>query len=174
MRPLPSQNELQQLLDYDWETGVLVWRYREGNHSFNNRDAGTWAFCTPTRNGYLCGRMGQRTYYAHRIAWKWFYGTDPKFIDHINHDRQDNRITNLRSVSKTDNCRNTSLSSRNKSGVVGVLWIKTRNKWRAEIKFSGKSRFLGYFTTIEEATKARRAAEQIYGFHENHGANCEA
>lgn len=167
---LPSQKQLQELLNYNPVSGVLIWRYRSGNNSFNARDAGTSAFCTPMRNGYLCGRISGKTYYAHRIAWKWLYGTEPPFLDHINHDRADNRINNLRAVSKQENCRNVSMGKRNSSGQVGVIWENSRNRWRAEIKIDGRIYSLGRFVTFDSAVKARKAAEAKYGFHENHGA----
>lgn len=167
---MPSHAELKRLLDYDPESGVLIWRFREGNNSFNARDAGTWALCTPMKNGYLCGRINRKTYYAHRIAWKWCYGTEPQFLDHINHDRTDNRIANLRAVSKQENCKNVSKGKRNTSGHVGVIWDKRRGYWVAAIKINGKNIHLGRFVDKSDAVDARKNAERRFGFHENHGA----
>lgn len=122
------------------------------------------------KNSYLCGRTGGKTYYAHRIIWKWLYGDEPKFIDHINQNRQDNRVENLRAVSKSENCRNTSIGKRNTSGHLGVQWDTRRKCWRAEIKVNKKNIHLGRFTTKEEAVQARKTAEREHGFHPNHGS----
>lgn len=164
-----TQEHLRALLTYDPDSGALYWRPRDGNASFNSRDAGTRAFNTPMTNGYLCGRIGGKTYYAHRIIWKYVYGGEPKFLDHINHKRDDNRLVNLRAVTKSENCRNVSKGSKNTSGHVGVAWDKRRNCWRAEIKVNGRNIYLGRFTEKSDAITARRKAEQKHGFHENHG-----
>ena len=90
-------------------------------------------------------------------------------VDHINHDRTDNRIENLRLVNANENGKNQKASVRNKSGVVGVSWKKSKNKWHSQIMVNGKQIHLGFFDNIDEAKKARIDAERKYGFHENHG-----
>jgi hypothetical protein len=108
---------------------------------------------------------------AHRIIWKHVTGNDPEFIDHINHDRTDNRIENLRSVSTVENCQNQTLSKSNKSGVLGVHWNTRQRKWIASIRRPGVgfSELLGRFDSVEEAAVCRRAAETEANFHPNHG-----
>lgn len=166
---LPNQKTLRSLLSYNPETGELTWLPREGNASFNARDAWTTAFQTPMKNGYLCGRIGGKTYYAHRVIWKYVYGDEPPYIDHVNHWRADNRLVNLRSVSKSDNCRNVSMGTKNTSGHVGVTYDKVRCLWVAQIKVDKKNIHLGRFPVKEDAVSARSLAERKYGFHENHG-----
>ena len=107
---------------------------------------------------------------AHRVAWFLHYGKWPDgFIDHINHDRGDNRVENLRVVSRLDNARNRKLDARNISGFNGVSYHKKKKYWQAKIQVNKKTKWLGAFATRDEAIAARRKANVEYGFHENHG-----
>lgn len=96
-------------------------------------------------------------------------GEWPEFVDHINGDRTDNKIENLRSCSRLENSVNRAVASHNKSGVLGVHYDKSRGKWAAEIKVNKKKVYLGRFDSIDEAKTARKIAEVKYGFHPNHG-----
>ena len=88
-------------------------------------------------------------------------------IDHINGDRYDNRIINLKEATTSENNRNRRITDRNTSGYVGV--VKQGDKWYAYIKVDGKKIHLGTYNTKDEAIQARKQAEKKYGFHENHG-----
>ena len=90
-------------------------------------------------------------------------------LDHINHQRDDNRLENLRVVTRKQNCRNLSLPKKNTSGVVGVTFDNSLKKWKSQINIDGKNMNLGSFSTFEKAVTARKSAENFYGFHENHG-----
>jgi hypothetical protein len=90
-------------------------------------------------------------------------------VDHINGDRQDNRICNLRNVTRSENCMNSSISKRNKSGVLGVCWTSRERKWLAQIQHNGKNIHIGSFDVLEDAKAARLNKEKELGFHENHG-----
>lgn len=123
-----------------------------------------------TKNGYVSvGSKGVKAY-SHRIVWFMHYGEIPKGfdIDHINHDRTDNRIENLRLVSRSENLKNKGkvLSS---SGEMGVYWNERAKKWEAALNVNGKKKYLGLFDTVELARKARVEADVIYGYHKNHG-----
>ena len=83
-------------------------------------------------------------------------------IDHINRDVLDNRKTNLRFVTHSQNIINAKIQSNNKSGHKGVSWAKHMNKWRAQIKDNGKTKHLGYFLNIKDAIKIRKIKEQEY------------
>jgi hypothetical protein len=96
------------------------------------------------------------------------YGDEPQDIDHINGNRRDNRIANLRAVDRRENMRNARLRSNNTSGIVGVTFSRDRKKWVAQIN-DGKVRSLGRFDKFEDAVEARKAAERRAGFHPNHG-----
>lgn len=108
---------------------------------------------------------------AHQVAWAYMHGDiEEDFqIDHINGKRDDNRIINLRAIPEADNRRNMARSKRNRSGVTGVSWIRTRGKWLARITYDGRIIDVGRFEVFEEAVAARKEAEKRYGFHENHG-----
>jgi hypothetical protein len=108
-------------------------------------------------------------YKAHRLIWLMSYGVAPEFIDHINGVRDDNRLENLRSVSWEENTKNAKRRADNVSGVTGVSFYSPKGTWRARINYKGRTVLLGYFKTPAEAVAARRAAEKIYGYHENHG-----
>lgn len=169
-----------EIFRYDPETGNLYHRTKGirwfQNFSYmdrwNKRYAGK-EIRTKQSDGYLhvsITKNGQMRFYrVHRVIWLMVHGEWPDEVDHINHRRDDNRIVNLRSVSRGDNTKNLGLSKSNTSGVNGVHWDKRESKWRSQIQLKGKVITLGYFADLSEAAKARQAAEQKHGFHENHG-----
>ncbi|MGQ2942919.1 MAG: HNH endonuclease signature motif containing protein [Blastomonas fulva] len=109
------------------------------------------------------------------MAWLLFYGDWPTAqVDHIDGDRANNRICNLRDATHSDNCRNAGLSKRNKSGRIGVHFDHTRQRWVAGTKIMGKPIRLGRFATFEEACAARSAIEREYNFHPNHGRKAQS
>lgn len=164
---IPSQDDLRRLLDYNSETGKFRWKAR-GEPHFDAQFAGKEAL-TSKYNGYFVGAIFQRYVRAHRVAYKYVFGYEPKEIDHINGDRSDNRICNLRGVTRVENGRNLARSKRNRSGVTGVCYRPERRKWRAFIQGDGRQVFLGNFDTIEEAIVARKNGEQEHDYHPNHG-----
>jgi hypothetical protein len=187
-KPLPDQDTLRQLLDYDPETGLLYWRTRSvdmfadaasGSSGFvttekrastwNARFAGRPAFTSRFSGGYHHGAILGQTYMAHRVIWKWAHGFDPDCVDHINGDKGDNRLANLRSIPRAMNARNMPQQSNNTSGQTGVHFCNFTGRWRAEIVVSGRNIRLGRFANFSDAVTARRAAERKFGFHENHG-----
>lgn len=174
--PLPSQEYLNEVLEYRPETGELFWKARHPDmfpestpvrdqmHScnqWNSRWAGKPAM-TKLNDGYAYGTLDYAYVSAHRVIWKMMTGEDPNIIDHINGVRGDNRFENLRNVDETANHRNRRLGKNNTSGTVGVHFAKRIQKWTAYIT-------LGAFDTKEEAVAARKAAQDFLGFHENHG-----
>lgn len=169
---------LREAVDYDQYTGQMYWRIRPLHHFKNQRGmtqtnaarAGKPAFDCPHTQGYLHGRINNKLMFAHRVAWAIFYGKHPDGeIDHLNHDRKDNRIENLRLVDRLSNGKNLSMPISNKSGIIGVHWANIAQRWCAQIRVDNKIKHLGYFKNMEEAANARRMAEIKYGFHENHG-----
>lgn len=162
-----TQERLKEALHYDSSTGIFTWRHRPDlSPQWNGRYADTIAGCN--LNGYRVIRLHGRTLYAHRLAWLYMYGKwpDPE-IDHINHNRNDNRINNLREVTHKDNNRNHSINKSNKSGVSGLDW--DRGAWRARINMSGVPIHLGRFQDKQDAIDALKEARNKYGFHPNHG-----
>lgn len=119
--------------------------------------------------GYRRVKVEGRIYGVHRLIWLYHYGELPAEIDHINGDKLDNRVENLRSVTHLQNMRNLPLRSDNKSGVHGVMWEKGKKLWVARIHRDGKLVTLGRSRNIDIAIALRRKAEQEIGFHANHG-----
>lgn len=156
--------ELKKELDYDFKSGVFTWKNDKTTRVKAGDIAGT------LKNGYIRIRVGKKAYYAHRLAWLYVYGYVPKeHIDHINHNRADNRIKNLRVVSNNENHKNMKQYKNNSSGYVGVYWIKSAKRWRARINVDGNYINLGNFASFSDAVDARKNAEVLYGFHKNHG-----
>lgn len=174
---LPDQETLQRLLDYDPETGVLTWRKRPAEMFTTRRAASVWnaryagktALAGAHKHGYLQVDINGRKFLAHRVIWKITHGTNPDNIDHVNGARSDNRISNLRSVSKLENGRNQCIRSSNTSGANGVHLNKEIGKWVAYIRDNGVRRHLGYYDTFDAAVAARKDADRACGYHENHG-----
>jgi len=138
--------------------------------SWDKKYSGELAFTATNVAGYATGTIFTRQYLAHRVAWAITNGEWPKDqIDHINHDKTDNRISNLRDVTQTENQKNASVRKDNTSGVVGVNWSKQLSKWRARISVSGRNKCLGYFSDKKDAVAARAGAEIECGYHRNHG-----
>ena len=180
--PLPPLDVLGSLLRCDAAAGRLHWRERTERffnstprrsaewacRQWNARWAGKEAFTVKNNNGYLMGEIFTRSYMAHRIIWKMAVGADPEEIDHIDGNRSNNKIANLRSVSRQENTRNRALPSNNTSGVIGVHkshW----NTWVAVVTIDGRIKRLGSYQTMEAAQAARKRAQRLLGYHENHG-----
>ena len=119
--------------------------------------------------GYLQVQIDKKMYPIHRLMWLMETGNDPYpcQIDHKDHCRDNNAFENLRLVTQSDNNRNRSIASNNTSGVTGVYW--DYGNWVAQIKFNGRTEYLGSFKEKADAIGARKDAEKQYGFHTNHG-----
>jgi hypothetical protein len=148
----------------------LFWTERPDLHTgWNTKYADKEAF-TCNSYGYFWGRINAKLYAAHRVCWAIHFGEWPKMdIDHVNGNRGDNRITNLRDVSRGENMRNKRVCPRNKSGLFGVSWCKQTETWRATIGVNGKQIHIGRFLKKEDAFDARQDALVKYNFHKNHG-----
>lgn len=175
---------LRECLNYCHETGSLTWKERPVSHFperenrsaehtcniFNSCYALKTAFTSDNGCGYLTGALDQRSLKSHRVAWAIFHGHWPTgHIDHINGNRKDNRISNLRDVAQSANNRNRCVSTNNTSGDIGVSWRKDSRKWVAFITHNGKRKHLGTFASRSDAVSARKSAESSCGFHKNHG-----
>lgn len=118
---------------------------------------------TDGRTNYITMSLKRRPAFAHRVAWALHYGEWPNGqIDHIDRDGTNNRINNLRIVDWVQNARNQRPPVTSKSGVCGVIWVKEKSKWRAQIGVAGKQICLGYYKEVEEARSARKAGEEKY------------
>jgi len=166
-----------QVFSLNLLTGQLIWKERPSSDFPNIRIANGW---NRRWTGKVAGGIGIGRYFrvsidghmhlVHRVIWLMHYGSHPKNqIDHINGDRTDNRIANLRDASCTDNARNKSRRRDNKSGQIGVSWHKDTQKWVAQIGVNGRERHLGLFSSLDDAIFARKQAERVHGYHPNHG-----
>lgn len=158
--------QVDDLLRYDDETGTLFWKprplspFNPGKHQvricncWNSKFAGKQAG-TISITGRLMVSIYQRDYLAHRIVWLLKTGTWPKDqIDHIDGDPLNNRFSNLRESTQAENVQNIFLYRNNKSGYQGVSWSEANGKWLATIQIGRRQRYLGVFSSAEEASKA--------------------
>jgi hypothetical protein len=159
---------LNHLFEYDKETGNLIWKIKpssRGHHVKAGDIAGTLK-----SHGYLCVGINYNSYRAHRLIFLMHKGYLPKTIDHINGDKLDNRIENLRAATVGQNQHNRKTNANNTSGYKGVSWNKALKKWTARITLERKIIHLGYFANVEEAAEVvRKAREELHGSFANHG-----
>lgn len=141
-----TAERLRDVLDYNPETGVFTWRLRTRKTKPGQR-AG---YVAP--HGYVFIQVDGHMYTAHRLAWLYVHGNWPAFnIDHFNGVRADNRINNLRDVPQALNVQNTTMARRDsKTGVRGVFWDRSREKFVVAVKANGRS-FRARVDTMVEA-----------------------
>jgi hypothetical protein len=157
-----DQKTLRELLCYDPQTGEFTrrttrcGRSKAGDHAGRVRKDGYIEF------GIRCpGTKIDRTYLAHRVAWTYVYGTNPKNdIDHIDGNRANNRIENLREATRRQNCMNR-MTMPSEASLRGVTRSHGR-RWLAQIQVAGKKKYLGTFATPEAAADAYRAAAKKF------------
>lgn len=140
---------LRHLLDFDKSTGIFRWRIKW--YRMNPGDTAG----TPDGRGYWHIMISRRSYKSHRLAWLHTYGEWPGGdIDHINGDRSDNRVSNLKICTNAENGQNRGLNKNNKSGHVGVSFHAQTGKWQAHIHADGRRHQLGEFLEKEDAALA--------------------
>lgn len=159
-----THERLKEVLRFDAERGRFFWRIPiKGIRC--GEEAGSF-----DAHGYGQVRIDRQIYKEHRLVWFYFTGEWPNGqIDHINHDRRDNRFENLRVVDNYENHLNRPMLRNNTSGVMGVSFNKRLQDYEAYITVNGKRMRLGRFRSLEDAAMARAEANKKFGFHENHG-----
>lgn len=179
-KELVSIDLLASLIRYEPETGKLFWVWRDvscfepkGSHSaahrcaiWNAKYAGREALTANNGNTYKEGRIFNEKYYAHRVAWALHTQSWPDgHIDHINGNRADNRIDNLRDVTRSQNLHNRPAQTNNKSGFKGVSWSRRRGMWAAQICVHRKNHVLGFFncTTAAQIAYQQASAKMVWG-----------
>lgn len=149
-----NQSKLKQLFDYN-EDGYLVWKI---NASTRAR-LGDLAGCINPSTGYWQVVYNGKKFYNHRLIWVWNYGTEPpKYIDHVDGVRDNNKINNLRASSVSQNRHNSVKRKTGLSVYKGVTLVPSFNKWKARITIKGKQVLLGYFDSEIQAANAYNEA----------------
>lgn len=166
---IKPKNESRWWLWFKYEpaTGVLFNRVSRGCRAKAGAEAGSLLTTGHIAVGIFYGK-----YLAHRIIWEMVNGyiPDGMEIDHINGKRDDNRLSNLRLVTRRENMRNRKRHSNNTSGYIGVGVHKKSGKFQSRVyDLNGLRKHLGLFDTAEEAHQAYLIATQSLGYHENHG-----
>jgi len=172
---------IQELLDYDPETGAFTWRPRSGegwfktersyklwNTKFAGKPAGgvnTTAAGYPSRKIKLLGKLRS----ASRLAFLAMGESLPERVVHANRDSLDDRWSNLVASNNAENGKNRSMHRNNSSGVCGVYWNKPAGKWRARVQVGGKSHHLGMFDDINDAAAVVAEFRAANGFTDGHG-----
>jgi len=140
---------VRELWDYNEFDGLLRWRTAPCGHRKRVGDIAGWV---SKSRGYRKIRLDGQDIQQHRVAWLWIHGEWPSVqLDHINGNRTDNRLVNLREATSSQNKMNVPIKRNNSSGYKGVSWCRERRKWKAQIQINGKNRMLGRFESPEEA-----------------------
>ena len=161
MRSLPSQEELRERFDYDPATGILIRKLMPYmGPSAIARFAGKPTGAADGGKGYRKIFISGKLYYAHRVIWKWVHGFDAEMIDHIDGDRANNRIANLRLAEGFQNSANKKVPVRRLPR--GVRYSPTKGKYLAAITAHQRHHHLGTFDTPEEAHEAWRVSAQRF------------
>lgn len=137
-----TQEALKKILNYDESTGVFTWKVTRCGRAICGDKAGE-----TTSRGYIRIRTSGGSFFAHRLAWLYVYGSTPSCaIDHIDGNTANNRIYNLRADPHRMNSQNQRNPQRsNKSGYLGVCWHKKSKKWIAQIRINKATRYIGTF-----------------------------
>ena len=146
-----NEKEISDFVNYDRKTGIFTWKRTTGN-TVSGHIAGT-----TSKKGYVCITIKNKTYLAHRLAWAICTGGDISgvVIDHIDGNKSNNEISNLRIGNQGQNCQNRKSGNKNNtSGYIGVFLDKRRGSWSAQITKNRKVKSFTGFKTPEEASEA--------------------
>jgi len=149
---------------FDYKDGKLFWKVRTTNRVTVGSEVGSLQ-----TGGYLAAKLHGKRYPIHKIVYALHYGHVPDFVDHIDGNRQNNKIENLRECTKSQNNTNTSIRSHNTSGYKNVSWHKQTQKWRVIVRANGKPHSFGLYDDIELADLvATEARNKLHGQFASH------
>lgn len=152
-----TKEDFLKVFDYNKDTGELFWKITTGR-AVKGKRAGA------PHNGYLRTRVETVRLYVHRVVFFLEHGEVPTQVDHIDLNKQNNKIENLRAATARQNCGNVAVKSWNKTGFKGVWTCPNTGAYCAQINFKGKKTYLGRFDTAEEAAAAyTKAAQEKFG-----------
>ena len=150
---------------FEYKDGELYWKENPKYHSKKGQKVGY-----QTKKGYVKLGLHKVHYYVHRIIYLMHHKVCPAQIDHIDNNKANNRIENLREATTQQNSCNEKLRSTNTSGVKGVYFNKRKQQWHARVSHFYKEIHVGYFKTLEEAEKAvKEKRAEIHKEFANHG-----
>ena len=143
---------------FDYQDGNLIRKSGRVN------EIGQIAGCVHKGTGYIHVKIKAKAHKAHRLVFLYHHGYLPDFVDHIDGDKTNNKIENLRAATKEENCRNQKIRSTNKSGYKGVKWVEHCKKWQVEVCKNYKQLRFGMYEDLELAgLVAIEATELIHG-----------
>ena len=175
MKQKLTQLYLKECLVYDPETGIFTWKERPLHHFKDGKrhqtkevKQKTWnkvfsnnKIKTVNTDGYVVVRIDDILYLCHRLAFLYMEGYIPEHqVDHIDQNKSNNMWSNLRHVSRSCNLQNCKIRTNNKTGVTGVCWDKSDNKWLSYISIKNNQKRLGSFINLDDAVLARYNEEQ--------------
>lgn len=153
IKPLPSKEFLESILNYDPATGALTWKVNTGPVK-----AGNAAGCVD-RNGYLIVKIKGSPFLAHRLIHKMVTGNDPtEFIDHKNRSKSDNTWDNLREATNSQNCLNSTINRKSKSGIKCVYYEERSKLWYVRMTYKTKEEAVAAFELLHKERDGEFAA----------------
>ena len=158
-----NKDKAHEMFRYD--DGVLYWKFSPNRRIRIGDSVGS-----KMKSGYLQTGVEKKQWYVHRLIFLYHHGYLPDFVDHVDGNKSNNRIENLRSASSIENQQNRKIGRQNTSGIKGVCWHKQRQKWQARVKINGKQVSAGLFLTLEEAANAvQKLRSNLHKEFANHG-----
>jgi hypothetical protein len=140
---------------FDYQDGNLIRKIGRAG------EVGQIAGCIHKGNGYVHVKIKAKCFKAHRLIFLYHHGYLPECVDHIDGDKTNNKIENLRAATKEENCHNQKIRSTNTSGCKGVSWNRIQKKWQVALCKNYKSIYFGLYEDLELASLVAMEATQL-------------